>query len=108
MKALRTLVMVTTLFTLAGTPALACRGSTRAVWVHNIDRALTVVNLSPADMARVKELREQIFERQKVGDPDGAASAEVEAMKIMGFHEEQRTSGASRGGCGTIWVRNTD
>jgi hypothetical protein len=103
MKTRKALVMVTTLFTLAGTPALACGGGARAVWVHNIDRALTVVKLSPADMARVKELREQIFERQKLGDPDGAASAEAEAMKIMGYHHEQRT----RGGCGT-WVRNTD
>jgi len=103
MKALRTLVMVTTLFTLAGTPALACGGNARAVWVHNIDRALTEVKLSPADMARVKELREQIFERQKLGDPNGAASAEAEAMKIMGYHQEPR----SRGGCGP-WVRHTD
>jgi len=103
MKALRTLVMVTTLFTLAGTPTSACGGNARAVWAHNIDRALTEVKLSPTDMARVKELREQIFERQKLGDPTGAASAEAEAIKIMGYHQEPR----SRGGCGP-WVRNTD
>ena len=41
-----------------GYPRLACGGGARGVWLGNVDRALTEVKLSPAAMARVKELRE--------------------------------------------------
>ena len=79
---------------------MACRA--RVVWPDNVDRALTEVKLSPADMTRVQELRAQIVERQKLGDPNAAAAAEAEAMKIMGFQQK-----LTRSGCGG-WVRNTD
>jgi hypothetical protein len=68
------------------------------VWPDNVDGALTEVKLSPTDMARVQELRAQVVEWQKHGDPDGAAAAE--AAKIVGFQKKPTGSG-----CGG--VRNT-
>ena len=98
---MRSLLIVTALGMIIGTPALACM---RMASPAGIDAALAQATLSEGDTIRVKDLRSKTSESMARRDYSAAAHAEREAMAIMGL-EFQSSGPPSRGGCSGTWVR---
>jgi hypothetical protein len=95
---MRRLLPVTALAMVVGTPALACM---RLASPASIDAALAQATLSDHDVIRVKDLRSRTAELMSRREYSAAASAEAQAMAIMGL----KLQASGQPTCGGTWVR---
>ncbi len=108
---MRKLILGLILSTLVVAPALACgpRPANNPAAQTNIpplgaslDDTISEAKPSPADAAKVKELRAKMTKLAAIGKQDAARDAEAEAMRILGYEKAYM-----RCGPGTFMWRKT-